>query len=91
MPSKILDIINKRGLHARAAAKLATLCAQFSAKIQLRNTIASNWVDGKSIMSIMLLAAGCGSQIEVSIEGNDADAALDAIQSLVANRFEEDE
>ena len=52
---------------------------------------ATNWVDGKSIMSIMLLAAGLGSQIEVSIEGDDADTALIAIEQLVANRFEEDE
>ena len=91
MPSKILDIINKRGLHARAAAKLATTCAQFSSKIQLRKMDSANWVDGKSIMSIMLLAAGLGSQIEVSIEGDDADTALIAIEQLVANRFEEDE
>jgi len=91
MPSQILDIINKKGLHARAAAKLATLATTFSAKIQLRNTTSSNWVDGKSIMSIMLLAAGCGSQIEVNIDGEDADSALSAITALVANRFEEDE
>lgn len=91
MPSKILDIVNKRGLHARAAAKLATSCTQFSSKIQLRKMDTAHWVDGKSIMSIMLLAAGFGSQIEVSIDGEDADTALIAIEQLVANRFEEDE
>jgi phosphocarrier protein HPr len=91
MPSQILDIINKRGLHARAAAKLAATCAKFASKIQLRKTTAENWVDGKSIMSIMLLAAGVGTQIEVSTDGDDADTALIAIEELVANRFEEDE
>ncbi len=91
MPSQTLDIINKRGLHARAAAKLAATCAQFASKIQLRKTTTDHWVDGKSIMSIMLLAAGVGTQIEVSTDGDDADTALIAIQQLIANRFEEDE
>jgi len=91
MPNQTLDIINKRGLHARAAAKLAATCAKFACKIQLRKTTTENWVDGKSIMSLMLLAAGVGSQIEVNIEGHDSDIALNAIQQLVANRFEEDE
>ncbi len=50
-----------------------------------------NWVDGKSIMSIMLLAAGIGSQIEINTEGDNDDVALQAISALVANRFEEEE
>lgn len=91
MPNQVLDIINKRGLHARAAAKLAATCATYKARIQLRKTTAENWVDGKSIMSIMLLAAGVGTQIEVNTEGDDAETALIAIEQLVANRFEEDE
>jgi phosphocarrier protein HPr len=91
MPNQILDIINKRGLHARAAAKLAALCASFPCKIQLRKSGTDNWVDGKSIMSIMLLAAGIGSQIEITTEGDKADAALSAIGALIANRFEEEE
>lgn len=91
MPNQILDIINKRGLHARAAAKLAALCATFPCKIQLRKTGTENWVDGKSIMSIMLLAAGIGTQIEITTEGDNADTALDAISALVASRFEEEE
>lgn len=91
MPNQILDIINKRGLHARAAAKLSGLCARFSCKINLRKSGTENWVDGKSIMSIMLLAAGIGSQIEINTDGDDAEAALTAIELLVANRFEEEE
>ena len=91
MPNQILDIINKRGLHARAAAKLAALCASFPCKIQLRKSGTDNWVDGKSIMSIMLLAAGIGSQIEITTEGDKADAALSAIDALITNRFEEEE
>lgn len=91
MPNLTLDIINKRGLHARAAAKLAALCASFPCKIQLRKCGMENWVDGKSIMSIMLLAAGIGSQIEINTEGDNDDVALQAISALVANRFEEEE
>lgn len=91
MQTKTFDIINKRGLHARAAAKLTATCSQFSSRIQLRKIDTERWVDGKSIMSIMLLAAGIGSQIEVTAEGDDAETALSAIQQLVENRFEEEE
>lgn len=91
MPSQVLDIINKKGLHARAAAKLSSLCARYSCQINLRKSGTENWVDGKSIMSLMLLAAGMGTQIEINTDGKDAEAALSAIQSLVANRFEEEE
>lgn len=85
-----LDIINKRGLHARAAAKLATLANKFQAKI-LARVGEGNWADAKSVMSLMLLAASCGSCLQVSAEGDDAEAALIAIRSLIADRFEEGE
>ncbi len=90
MHTDTLDIINKRGLHARAAAKLATLANQFTAKILVR-VGEGNWADAKSVMSLMLLAASCGTALQVSIEGDDADAALSAIRALIADRFEEGE
>lgn len=90
MHTDTLDIINKRGLHARAAAKLATLANQFTAKILVR-VDEGNWADAKSVMSLMLLAASCGTSLQVSSEGDDAEAALNAIRALIADRFEEGE
>lgn len=85
-----LDIINKRGLHARAAAKLATLANRFQAKITAR-VGEGNWADVKSVMSLMLLAASCGTCLQICAEGDDAEAALNAIRALIADRFEEGE
>jgi phosphotransferase system HPr (HPr) family protein len=82
-------LINKRGLHARAAAKFATLAAQFACKSQAR--VSGNWVDAKSVMSLMLLAATQGTDLEVSTEGEDELAAMNAIRQLINGRFEEDE
>lgn len=90
MPSQTLEIINKRGLHARAAAKLATLANQFQAQVQAR-VGEGNWVDAKSVMSLMLLAASQGTQLQVSTQGEDEQPALDAIRALVADYFEEGE
>ncbi|HEX7764451.1 MAG TPA: HPr family phosphocarrier protein [Cellvibrio sp.] len=90
MPIETLDIINKRGLHARAAAKFATLANQFQASVQAR-VGEGLWADAKSVMSLMLLAASCGSRLEVSTEGADADAAMNAIRTLIADRFDEGE
>lgn len=90
MAIETLDIINKRGLHARAAAKLATLANQFQANVQARVNDGM-WADAKSVMSLMLLAASCGSRLEVSTEGDDAEAAMTAIRALIADRFEEGE
>lgn len=94
MPVATLNIINKRGLHARAAAKFATTAAPFQACVKARIHCADNshsWVDGKSVMSLMLLAATQGTVIEVMAEGEDSQAALDALQRLIEQRFEEDE
>lgn len=90
MPIETLDIINKRGLHARAAAKFAALANQFKANVQVRLE-GGVWADAKSVMSLMLLAASCGTRLEVNTEGKDADAALTAIRALIADRFEEGE
>lgn len=89
MLTDTITIINKRGLHARAAAKLATTAAQYSSRIQVRNS--ANWVDAKSVMSLMLMAATQGTTIEVVAEGDDEQAAFTAVKNLIDNRFEEDE
>ncbi len=90
MPQQTLEIINKRGLHARAAAKLAKLASRFSAQVQVR-VGEGNWVDAKSVMSLMLLAASQGTLLQVSTDGSDAQIALDAIGALIADYFEEGE
>lgn len=89
-----LTIINKRGLHARAAAKFASTSARFSAGIKARvysPCDENNWVDGKSVMSLMLLAATQGTDLEIIAEGDDAGQALNALRQLIEQRFEEDE
>lgn len=94
MLTQTLTIINKRGLHARAAAKFASTSALFNAGIKARvysSSNANDWVDGKSVMSLMLLAATQGTDLEVIAEGEDAPQALDALRQLIELRFEEDE
>jgi phosphocarrier protein len=84
-----LTIINKLGLHARAAAKLVTLANQFDANIRINKD--GRDVDGKSIMSVMMLAAAKGTEIGLAAEGDDAAQALEAICALINNRFDEPE
>ncbi|KAA8979772.1 MULTISPECIES: HPr family phosphocarrier protein [Gammaproteobacteria] len=84
-----ITIINKLGLHARAAAKLVSCAEQFESSIQLGRD--GREVDGKSIMSVMMLAASCGTDIDLIIEGADETDARDALVELINNRFDEDE
>ncbi|MFZ2869735.1 HPr family phosphocarrier protein [Zavarzinia sp.] len=86
---RVLKICNKRGLHARAAAKFVSTASRFDAEVKV--TKDGTTVTGTSIMGLMMLAAAIGTCIEVSATGRDADAALDAIGDLVANRFNEEE
>ena len=82
-------IINKLGMHARASAKFVTLAANFRSDVTLgRNGQHAN---GKSIMGIMMLAAGKGTQVELIVNGDDEDQALTALTDLIQNRFGEDE
>ncbi len=81
-------ICNKLGLHARAAAKLVTLATQFSADVFLH--LDDKKVNGKSIMGVMMLAAGKGTQLMLCAEGEDEQEAIDAIEQLVKNRFDEE-
>lgn len=87
MPTRELPIVNKLGVHARAASKFVTVASQYDARV----TVAKDGreVSGKSIMGVMMLAAARGSSIEVTAEGEDAEAALDALDALVADRFGE--
>ncbi|KAB7623816.1 HPr family phosphocarrier protein [Alkalilimnicola sp. S0819] len=89
MPSRKITIINKLGLHARAAARFVATASNFDAAIRLRK--GEKTVNGKSIMGVMMLAAGRGTSLELSAEGEDAEQALDALEQLVASRFEEAE
>ena len=82
-----VEIVNERGLHARASAKFVKLATSFDACVQV--TKDENTVDAQSIMGLMMLAAGLGSTIDILAEGPDAEAALAALTQLVANRFEE--
>ncbi len=84
-----ITIINKLGLHARAAAKFVSCASAFSSNIQTGKD--GKLVDGKSIMSIMMLAAGKGTVLDLHIEGSDEEAALEALEALIANRFDEPE
>ncbi len=85
---RIVDIVNERGLHARASARFVKLAGSFDAEIQVAREGQS--VDARSIMGLMMLAAGIGSSVEISADGPEADAALEALCALVANRFDED-
>ena len=84
-----VTIINKLGLHARAAAKFVGCASAFSSRIQAGRD--GKLVDGKSIMSVMMLAAGKGTVLDLHIEGKDEDEALAALQALIENRFDEPE
>ena len=89
MPSCEVTIVNKLGLHARAAAKLVTTASGFGAEIKLRR--GDREVNGKSIMGVMMLAASQGTTIELVADGDDAGAALDALATLIGDRFGEAE
>jgi phosphocarrier protein HPr len=84
-----ITIVNKLGLHARAAAKFVGCASAFSSQIQAGTD--GNLVDGKSIMSIMMLAAGKGTVLDLHIRGSDEEAALAALTALIENLFDEAE
>jgi len=87
--SRMLVIVNQRGLHARAAARFVKCVERFEAEVTVAKKDAA--VSGLSIMGLMMLAAGPGTMIEVSASGRDAAAALDALEALVKDKFGEDE
>ena len=83
-----VTIVNRLGLHARAAARLVTLASKFRAEIRVRRN--GREVSGKSIMGVMMLAAAQGSTISLIAEGDDAAQALDELTALIADRFGEE-
>ncbi|MFA7263680.1 MAG: HPr family phosphocarrier protein [Caulobacter sp.] len=83
-----VEIINERGLHARASAKFVKLASTFDAEVQVSRD--GSTVDARSIMGLMMLAAGIGSTIEISAEGAEAAEAVAALCELVENRFDEE-
>jgi phosphocarrier protein len=87
MQRRELEIINKLGLHARASAKLTQLAAKFESDVQVMRN--GRKVNAKSIMGVMMLAAGKGSKITVEISGPDEEQAMDAITKLVGDCFGE--
>jgi len=84
---RTIEIKNKLGLHARAAAKFVHTAARFKSDLKVRK--GDEEVDGKSILGILLLAAGRGSTIVVKADGPDERAALDAIEKLIDDKFDE--
>jgi phosphocarrier protein len=89
MPRAEARIINKLGLHARASAKLTQTASSFGAEVWIERN--GRRVNAKSIMGVMMLAAAHGATIIIDTEGQDADAALEAILALIADRFGEGE
>ena len=81
-------IINKAGLHARAAAKLVELTGGLESAIQIGH---DKMVDGKSILSLMMLAAVQGTEISIEVDGADEERAISAVLKLIENRFDEAE
>jgi len=89
MPIAEIEIINKLGLHARASAKLSQLATQFPCEILLSRN--GRQINAKSIMGVMMLAAGIGSKVTLETVGDQADEAMQALTELINDRFGEGE
>ena len=87
MPERTVQIVNKAGLHARPSAEIVKLAAKYASEITvIRDELE---VNGKSIMGVMMLAAECGSTLQLKAEGPDAAEALDALEKLIESKFGE--
>jgi phosphocarrier protein len=89
MPKVEVEIINKLGLHARASAKLTQLAGKFPCEVWMERN--NRRINAKSIMGVMMLAAGKGAKVVIDCEGEQADAALVALTTLITDRFGEGE
>ncbi len=89
MPKVEVEIVNKLGLHARASAKLTQLAGSFPCEVWMERN--NRRINAKSIMGVMMLAAGKGAKVVVDCDGERADEALAALQTLIADRFGEGE
>jgi phosphocarrier protein len=87
MPERTVQIVNKAGLHARPAAEIVKLAAKYASNITVVREELE--VNGKSIMGVMMLAAECGSTLQLKAEGPDAAEALDALERLIESKFGE--
>ena len=88
MASRTVDVLNKRGLHARASAKFVTLASSQSAEVEVEKD--GSKVCGTSIMGLMMLGAACGDRITISARGDGAEEAVQALAELVEAKFGED-
>ena len=88
MPSRSVTVSNRLGLHARAAARFVHLASRFQSQVKV--TRGTDTMDGKSIMGILLLAAANGTVLTLSTDGEDAQAALDALCGFIETGFGED-
>ena len=89
MIHKEIEIINKLGLHARASAKFTQLASRFKSEVWLTRN--KQRINAKSIMGVMMLAAGQGAKLELEASGEDEQACVDALVELINNRFDEEE
>lgn len=89
MIHKEIEIINKLGLHARASAKFTQLASRFKSEVWLTRN--KQRINAKSIMGVMMLAAGQGAKLELEASGEDEQACVDALVELIHNRFDEEE
>ena len=87
MVERTVQILNKNGLHARPAAEIVKLAAKYRSEITISRD--GTEVNGKSIMGVMMLAAECGASIVLRADGEDAEQAINAIATLIANKFGE--
>ena len=87
--SKEVEIINKLGMHARAAAKFVQLATRFESHIEIERD--NKRINGKSIMGVMMLAANKGSHITIHADGDDAELSIKLLETLINNRFDEEE
>jgi phosphocarrier protein len=87
--ARTVEIVNKRGLHARASAKFVKMASGYDAEVRVSKD--GQTVDARSIMGLMMLAAGPGCCIDIEAEGADAEAAVAALEALVTAKFDEDE
>jgi phosphocarrier protein len=87
MPRRDIEIINKLGLHARASAKLTQIASRHGCEVWLERN--GRRINAKSIMGVMMLAAGLGSEVEIETDGADEQAAMDALLALINDKFGE--
>ena len=89
MPQREVEIVNKLGLHARASAKLTQVASRFQSDVHIARN--GRRVNAKSIMGVMMLAAGQGTSVQIEAQGDDAEQAIAALTKLIADKFGEGE